>query len=390
MNITIIGAGYVGLSIGLLLSKKHKVTMLDVVKSKIDQINNKISPIDDSEIKQFFANEDINLLATIDKEKAYTNTELVIIATPTNYDEESKKFDTRTVTSVISDSLEYNKNHIIIIKSTIPIGFTRKMKTQFSYEKIIFSPEFLREGSSISDNLYPSRIIIGDETESGKLFAKIMSEVASNEEKDINILYMGAEESESVKLFSNSYLALRVAYFNEIDTYCEKNNLSTKSIIKGISLDKRIGSHYNNPSFGYGGYCLPKDTKQLMNNYGDIPNSIVNGIVESNYFRKNHIADSIIMKKPKVVGFYRLVMKEGSDNIRESAIQDIIIKIKKAGIESIIYEPIITSKTFLDIKVVQDINLFKSKSSIIVANRISLELDDVSDKVYSRDIFNKD
>ena len=390
MNITIIGAGYVGLSIGLLLSKKHKVTMIDVVKSKIDQINNKISPIDDSEIKQFFANEDINLLATIDKEKAYTNTELVIIATPTNYDEESKKFDTRTVTSVISDSLEYNKNHIIIIKSTIPIGFTRKMKTQFSYEKIIFSPEFLREGSSISDNLYPSRIIIGDETESGKLFAKIMSEVASNEEKDINILYMGAEESESVKLFSNSYLALRVAYFNEIDTYCEKNNLSTKSIIKGISLDKRIGSHYNNPSFGYGGYCLPKDTKQLMNNYGDIPNSIVNGIVESNYFRKNHIADSIIMKKPKVVGFYRLVMKEGSDNIRESAIQDIIIKIKKAGIESIIYEPIITSKTFLDIKVVQDINLFKSKSSIIVANRISLELDDVSDKVYSRDIFNKD
>ena len=390
MNITIVGAGYVGLSIGLLLSKKHKVTMLDVVESKIDQINNKISPIDDSEIKQFLANEDINLLATIDKEKAYTNTELVIIATPTNYDEESKKFDTRTVTSVISDSLEYNKKHIIIIKSTIPIGFTRKMKTQFSYEKIIFSPEFLREGSSISDNLYPSRIIIGDETESGKLFAKIMSDVASNEEKDINILYMGAEESESVKLFSNSYLALRVAYFNEIDTYCEKNNLSTKSIINGMSLDGRIGSHYNNPSFGYGGYCLPKDTKQLMNNYGDIPNSIVNGIVESNYFRKNHIADSIIMKKPKVVGFYRLAMKEGSDNIRESAIQDIIIKIKKAGIESIIYEPLITSKTFLDIKVVQDINSFKSKSSIIVANRINLELDDVSDKVYSRDIFNKD
>ena len=390
MKITIVGAGYVGLSIGLLLSRNHEVTFLDLDDHKVNQINNGISPIEDNEIKDFFENNKANLVATTDKESAYRNVELVVIATPTSYDEITESFDTSSVVSTIKESFFFNQNHIIIIKSTVPIGFTRKMRDKFSYNDIIFSPEFLREGSSISDNLTPSRIILGDDSKSAKIFAELLSDISTINKKNLNIIFMGPEEAESVKLFSNSYLALRVSFFNELDTYCELNNLSPESIIRGMGFDKRIGDYYNNPSFGYGGYCLPKDTKQLLFNFKDIPNAIIKAIISSNDIRKHHITEMILNKKPSVVGFYKLVMKEGSDNMRDSAVKDIINQVKIAGIETIIYEPIIKTNRYLNSEVLNDLALFKNRSNIIVTNRNSAELKDVNDKVYSRDLFNQD
>lgn len=390
MKITVVGAGYVGLSIGLILSRKHKVSLLDIDDSKIELINKKKSPIDDKEIKKFIEIENINLIATSNKKEAYHSSKLVIVATPTDYNLTKKEFNTKIVESVIKDSYRFNKKHFTVVKSTVPIGFTARMKKIYRNKDIIFSPEFLREGSSITDNLYPSRIIVGDKSPKGKIFGNLMLNISNIKKEKSKVIYMGADEAESVKLFSNSYLALRVSYFNEVDTFCEKNNLSTKSIITGMSLDKRIGNDYNNPSFGYGGYCLPKDSKQLLHNYRGTPNSVIKSIVESNKIRKKHISNSIIKMKPRTVGFYKLAMKEGSSNFRESAIQDIIRIIKKAGIVSYIYEPTIKSDTYIGLKVLNNLKLFKSKSHLIVANRYYAGLKDVKHKVYTRDIFHKD
>tara|TARA_B100000787_G_C16188125_1_gene295835 strand:- start:1309 stop:2475 length:1167 start_codon:yes stop_codon:yes gene_type:complete len=385
MNITISGIGYVGLSNALILSKNNKVIAFDVVTEKIDMINKRISPTNTKEIQDFLADPNLNLSATLIKKDAYCEADFVIIATPTNYDSAHNSFDTLSVEGVIKDVIAINPNAVIIIKSTIPIGFTEIVRKKYSYDNIFFSPEFLREDKALYDSLNPSRIVIGGQTQSAKLFTKLMLE--GSDKKNIDILHTSPTEAEAIKLFSNSYLAMRVAFFNELDSYAESYDLDAMDIIRGVGLDPRIGLHYNNPSFGYGGYCLPKDTKQLNANFQAVPNSLISAIVESNSVRKDFIANSIKRKNPRVVGVFRLIMKYGSDNYRESSIQGIISRLKKMSIEIIIFEPIFHQDNFEGCKVINDINEFKKLSNLIIANRLTEEIIDVEEKVYSRDLF---
>lgn len=394
MNITVVGTGYVGMSLAVLLSQKNMVTAVDVVPEKVEMINSGISPISDTEIERYLAEEKLNLNASLDAQAAYRNADYIIVATPTNYDPQCDYFDTSSVESVIEQAISVNRNAVIVIKSTIPVGFTERIREKYTDGKILFSPEFLREGKALYDNLYPSRIVVGspkgDETleKAAEVFAQLLKDAALKE--DVPVLLTSVTEAEAIKLFANTYLALRVSYFNELDTYCEIKGLNTKQIIEGVCLDPRIGDHYNNPSFGYGGYCLPKDTKQLKANFENVPNNIITAIVDANKTRKDFIAERIAQRKPKIVGIHRLTMKKNSDNFRQSSVQGVMNRLKRAGIEVVIYEPTIKESTYADYRVVNDLEQFKKISDVILANRYSLEIADVLEKVYTRDLFFRD